>query len=70
MKRILTLLVLAVITLAAAAQGNDAFEQLKANPKKAYGTDCPYPFDEAKMTKAPKGYKPFYISHYGRHGGL
>ena len=68
MKRILTLLVLAVITLAAAAQGNDAFEQLKANPKKAYGTDCPYPFDEAKMTKAPKGYKPFYISHYGRHG--
>ena len=20
------------------------------------------------MTKAPKGYKPFYISHYGRHG--
>lgn len=31
---------------------------------------CPYskvagPFE---YTKAPKGYKPFYISHYGRHG--
>ena len=23
---------------------------------------------EPAMTPAPKGYKPFYISHYGRHG--
>lgn len=23
---------------------------------------------EGKLTKAPRGYKPFYISHYGRHG--
>lgn len=67
-KRTLTLLLLALVTLTAAAQGLSAFEQLKANPKKAYGTDCPYPFDESKMTKAPRGYKPFYISHYGRHG--
>lgn len=27
-----------------------------------------YEFDGATDTKAPKGYKPFYISHYGRHG--
>ena len=52
MKRILTLLVLAVITLAATAQGNDAFEQLKANPKKAYGTDCPYPFDGRVISRS------------------
>ena len=23
---------------------------------------------EGTLTKAPRGYKPFYISHYGRHG--
>ena len=27
-----------------------------------------YPTPAAKYTKAPAGYKPFYISHYGRHG--
>ena len=27
-----------------------------------------YEFTEIEDTKAPKGYKPFYISHYGRHG--
>ena len=27
-----------------------------------------YEFNEIQDTKAPKGFKPFYISHYGRHG--
>lgn len=27
-----------------------------------------YPTPKAKYTKAPAGYKPFYLSHYGRHG--
>ena len=27
-----------------------------------------YPTPDVKYTKAPAGYKPFYISHYGRHG--
>ena len=30
-------------------------------------TNC-YEFNPIYDTKAPKGYKPFYISHYGRHG--
>lgn len=68
MKRSFILFALALFTLTATAQVNNAFEQLRANPKKAYGTDCPYPFDKSVLTKAPKGYKPFYISHYGRHG--
>ena len=54
--------------LTASAQQTPALEQIKANPKKAYGNDCPYPFDNAQLTAAPKGYKPFYISHYARHG--
>ena len=27
-----------------------------------------YPTPDAKYTKAPAGYKPFYLTHYGRHG--
>lgn len=27
-----------------------------------------YEFNEINDSKAPKGFKPFYISHYGRHG--
>lgn len=27
-----------------------------------------YSFENTVYTKAPQGYKPFYISHYGRHG--
>ena len=28
----------------------------------------PYVFNEIEDTPAPKGFKPFYISHFGRHG--
>jgi Tol biopolymer transport system component len=48
--------------------GSSPADILKTNPRKAYGTDYPYEFTTEKLTKAPKGYKPFYISHYGRHG--
>ena len=50
------------------AQSSSALDQLKADPRKSYGTDYPYTFTTQQLTKAPKGYKPFYISHYGRHG--
>ncbi|MBR4267104.1 MAG: histidine-type phosphatase [Bacteroidales bacterium] len=49
-------------------QQNAVFEQLNANPQKAYGNDCPYPFESHQLTKTPVGYTPFYISHYARHG--
>ena len=68
MKRLFTLMTLCCSLLAAAAQGNAVLEQLKADPKKAYGNDYPYHLEMTPQTKAPKGYKPFYISHYARHG--
>lgn len=35
----------------------------------APGQDQPYPFEfEEALPKAPAGYKPFFIEHYGRHG--
>ena len=67
MKKALTTVLLMVLTITAGAQTN-VLEQLNENPQKAYGNDCPYPFDNTKLTKTPKGYKPFYISHYARHG--
>lgn len=68
MKKILTTLLLVSCILNAWAQGSSALDQLKADPRKAYGTDYPYSNETFQLTKAPKGYKPFYISHYGRHG--
>ena len=50
------------------AQQPDIDAQLKAHPEFLAGTDYLCPTGAVELTKAPKGYKPFYISHYGRHG--
>jgi len=67
MKNIVTTFLLMLLTLMAGAQ-NGPMDQLKADPKKSYGNDYPYQPQGTVFTKAPKGYKPFYISHYARHG--
>jgi hypothetical protein len=45
-------------------------EEVMSNILQAGGTYYSYPGPPKgnKLTPAPKGYKPFYISHYGRHG--
>ena len=68
MKKLSAIIIVLMLTLTAGAQAPSALEQLKANPRKAYGTDYPYQQAETQLTKAPRGYKPFYISHYARHG--
>ena len=69
MKMIFTSLFLALVTMALWAQGGPVLDQLKSDPKKSYGNDYPYLYKhDGELTKAPKGYKPFYISHYSRHG--
>ena len=68
MKKIITSLLFVLVAMSAWAQNVSVLDQLKADPRKGYGNDYPYPFANAKLTKAPKGYKPFYISHYARHG--
>ncbi len=67
-KRFVTILFSALLSLTIGAQSINVLDQLKETPRKAYGNDCPYLFEETPETKAPKGYKPFYISHYARHG--
>ena len=68
MKRFLTSILAVLCAFGALAQNVPALEQLKADPRKAYGTDYPYEFKMEPLTPAPRGYKPFYITGYARHG--
>lgn len=43
-------------------------QMLREDPDRAGVNTHPYEFREVQTTPAPKGYKPVYISHYGRHG--
>lgn len=58
--------VLAIFCLGVNAQ--TTFEEISADLNKAGGVYLAYPTVETKQTPAPKGYKPFYVSHYGRNG--
>lgn len=43
-------------------------EEVLSDWNKASGLDCMYDMTPKASTPAPKGYKPVYVSHYGRHG--
>ncbi|MBR6183507.1 MAG: hypothetical protein IKQ76_02950 [Bacteroidales bacterium] len=64
----LLILPLLALCLSAGAQQTDIFDQLQAHPEYLSGTDYLCPTGPVELTRAPKGYEPFYISHYGRHG--
>ena len=71
MKRFaLILAALLLICAAAAAQHRSeaAIKALNEDITRAACNHNSYEFFPIKDTPAPKGYKPFYISHYGRHG--
>ena len=67
MKRLFTTVLLAAFCLSLGAQ-DDALRLIAENPDRAANNMHSYEFDPIVDTKAPKGFKPFYISHYGRHG--
>lgn len=46
----------------------DVRQEIAADLNKAGGVYYAYPVIESLNTTPPKGYKPFYISHFGRHG--
>lgn len=66
MKRLLFLIGLFLSLSIASAQVT--LEKLRANPEDATSLFHPYVAAPDTDTPAPTGYKPFYISHYGRHG--
>lgn len=69
MKKVtLSILILVLASSAVWGQKTDVKAEIMADSLKAYGGDYPYPTEVPALTKAPKGYKAFYISHYGRHG--
>ena len=61
-------LLLITLLATATATAQTIREQISANPNLAGGIYTAYSVTEQKSVPAPKGYKPFYISHYGRHG--
>ena len=63
-------LIIAILSMifSAAAQAQSVREELRANNLKASSNYFVYPTPERRLSPAPKGKKPFYISHYGRHG--
>ncbi len=68
MKTLKSLLVVFVSSLCLGVYAQSSLEEITANPEKSGGVYLAYPTEFTPQTKAPKGYKPFYISHYGRHG--
>ena len=66
MKKTIITLWLCMACMALWAQ--TAREEIHANIQRAGSNYLAYPAPTAKLSAAPKGYEPCYISHYGRHG--
>lgn len=62
------LIILAFATAVSAVSVGQIRDEILADLTKARGEYRLYPTEFAEQTPVPKGYKPFYISHYGRHG--
>ncbi len=50
------------------AAGQDAYQDIRQDVRKAGNIYYVDDFADRDLTAAPKGYKPFYISTYNRHG--
>ena len=60
--------VLFFCSAAVSALAQDYRQKIADNPAWAACEMCYYEPSESEFTPVPKGYKPFYICHYGRHG--
>lgn len=56
------------LALCVSLNAQDVKTLFAENPDRAANNMHSYEFVEIKDTPAPKGFKPFYIEHYGRHG--
>ena len=69
MKRYISVLITLTISLVPAwSQAQRFVDALKENPSRLASNYQSYEYVDTDLTPAPKGYKPFYISHYSRHG--
>ena len=67
-KKLLLAALLPLIICSAVAQTLLPEQEIKMAPQLSASNNLAYPIPTVKMTPAPKGMKPFYLSHYGRHG--
>src|SRR5574344_1994925 len=68
MKKI-NVLVLVLLFVVLGLNAQSVREEIKADPCKSASNYMNYPGPlQQVLTSAPEGYKPFYLSHYGRHG--
>ena len=60
----------ALLVAAASLSGQDRNirQELQENPLRYGGSSSPYEYAPGEVTAPPEGFKPFYISHFGRHG--
>ena len=65
-KKTLSLLIFSFSVLTSFAQ--TAKEEIYADILKSGSNHMAYQVPTTPLTRAPKGYEPFYMSHYGRHG--
>ncbi len=65
-KKFIYIILAAFLPAGAAAQITG--ESIEADIESTRGILLPYSHGSLSDTKAPAGYRPFYISHYGRHG--
>ena len=63
-----TLLSMVVATMAMTAEAQEAKDEIMSNIALSGSNYVAYRGPQKELTKAPKGYQPYYISHYGRHG--
>lgn len=66
LNQLLSLLLIGGTALSLPAQSTK--EETLSDLNRTGGVYYAYPVTESHNTPAPKGYEPFYVSHYGRHG--
>ena len=64
----LKIILFCLLALALQARAQTSREELLSHMELTAGNYANYPFPSGRLTPAPAGYEPFYISHYGRHG--
>lgn len=68
MKKIALFIILFQLSAIGLSFAQTTEKELLGNKNFAGGLYCPYYYNTSAQTAVPEGYKPFYISHYGRHG--
>jgi len=69
MKQKILLTLWAVAAMAVSVKAQSPFDEIRKNVALSANNYLAYPGPtQQQLTPAPAGYKPIYISHYGRHG--